>query len=507
MKKINIVIVLFILLALSSCTANFDSINTSPTALSKVSPNLLFFPMKGVSEADYQRNYSLYDDFYAEYFSDVTFFTSSRYVYVDGWADTGWTEFYDTYLPDYYGIVNNSKSNSFKNMRAIAQIWICYAWQRMTDRWGDIPYTNAGEGKAVPYESQKSIYESLLQRVKAASDSIDVNDASQYNPGSYDFLYHGDYSKWKKFGYSLLLRMALRISNVDASFAKPYAQAAINSGVFSSNSDNAWVNQDINAWYDYYNNIDIAWQNVAIAKKLVDVCSTASSVGIDPRLPMWCIPGTNSNWQGFPSGISQSDVPSNYQWSNYAQINMNSYFKPGRIGGAGTGLSYPVMTYSEVLFLEAEAAMRGWFSANYNSLYLSAINASMQEVGVSLSDATAYLSGVPGLTGANESSFQALMTQKWLALFPNGVEAWAEIRRTGYPLTTADYVSVSPNATVTNGNWIGRLRYVNNEHDNNASNLPANYNTYSNDRMDKCVWWGQQNSSGVFPITMTPKNF
>ena len=509
MKKINIILMMFsafVLFTLGSCTKNFDSINTPPTALTKVTPNLLFFPLKGVSEADYQRNYSLFDDFYAEYFSDVTFFTSSRYDYVDGWAGTGWREFYDTYLPDYYGIVDNNKGAAYKNMRAIAQIWICYAWQRMTDRWGAIPYKGAGKGKAVPYESQDSIYMSLLKRVKAATDSIDVNDGSQYNPGDYDFLYNGDYAEWKKFGNSLLLRMSMRISEVDPGLAKQYAQAAINSGVFNSNTDNAWVNQDPSAWYDYYDHIDIAWHNVAIAKKLVNVCLNASTSGMDPRLPLWCIPGTNDNWQGFPSGISSAQMPSDYNWHNYAQINMNSYFKPGRVK-AGTGMSYPVMTYSEVLFDEAEAAMRGWYAGDYNALYKQAIDVSMQEVGVSESAAQAYIAGLPPLTGVNEASFKIFMTQKWLALFPNGVEAWAEFRRTGYPLTQADYVNVSSSASVAQGDWVARLRYVNNEHDNNAANLPSGYNTYDNDRMDKCVWWAQQNASGVFPVSMTPQNF
>ncbi len=509
MKKINIILMIFgafVILTLGSCTKNFDSINTPPTALTKVTPNLLFFPLKGVSEADYQRNYSLYDDFYAEYFSDVTFFSSSRYQYIDGWAGTGWREFYDTYLPDYYGIVDDNKGPAYKNMRAIAQIWICYAWQRMTDRWGAIPYKNAGKGKAVSYESQDSIYMSLLKRVKAATDSIDVNDDSQYNPGDYDFLYHGDYVEWKKFGYSLLLRMSMRISEVDGSLAKQYAQAAIQSGVFMSNDDNAWVSQDPSVWYDYYNNINILWHNVAIAKKLVDVSLNTSSSGTDPRLPLWCIPGTNSTWQGFPSGISSAQMPADYNWNNYVQINMNAYFKPGRVSD-GTGMAYPVMTYSEVLFLESEAAMRGWYSADYNTLYLAAINASMQEVGVSASAAQAYIAGLPPLTGVNEASFKNFMTQKWLALFPNGVEAWAEFRRTGYPFTSADYVNVSSSASVANGNWVERLRYVNNEHDNNVANLPAGYNTYDNDRMDKCVWWAQKNASGVFPVAMSPKNF
>lgn len=494
------------LLTLGSCTKNFDSINTPPTGLTKVTPNLLFFPMKGVSESDYQRNYSLYDDFYAQYFADVTFFTSSRYDYIDGWADTGWKEFYDGYLPDYYGIMKFAKGPSYKNMRAIAQIWICYAWQRMTDRWGAIPYSGAGKGKAVPYEPQDSIYMSLLKRVKAATDSLVPNDGSQYNPGAYDFLYHGNYAEWKVFGASLLLRMSMRISEVDPSLAKKYAQEALQSGVFTSNADNAWVNQDPKGWYDYYNNIDIAWQGVAISKTLVNTCLKESSAGMDPRLPIWCIPGTGNKWQGFPNGISSAQVPANYNWHNYAQINMNGYFKYGRVE-AGTGMSYPVMMYSEVLFDEAEAAMRGWYGGDYKTLYTEAIKASMDEVGVSSQAADAYIAGLPPLTGVNESSFKTLMAQKWLALFPNGVEAWAEFRRTGYPLTAADYVNVSSSATVANGNWVERLRYPNNEHDNNAKNLPAGYKTYASDRMDKCVWWAQHNASGVFPITMTPKNF
>jgi hypothetical protein len=466
---------------------------------------MLFLPyLKGISEDNYQRNYNLFDDFYAQYFADNTFFKSDRYQYVDGWASCAWTSFYTAWLPNYYGIIDNYTSDSYKNMRAIADIWICYGWQRMTDRWGDIPYTNASRGKAVPYMSQQSIYEDLLKRVQADCAAINVADLTQYNPGTMDIMYQGKYAQWQKFGYSLLLRMAMRLSNVDATYAKPYAQAAISGGLLASNNDNAWMNQDVNGWYDYYNNIITNWQNAQVSMKFINMCTGTSTSGNDPRLSLWCIPG-KLGWVGLQNG--QASLPTNYAFSNYATINQAAYFKPGRVGGATTAYSYPVMNYAEVLFLQSEAALKGWTSGDYNALYQSAINASMAEVGASSTAAAAYIAGLPALTGANEASFQTFMTQKWLALYPNSVEAWAEFRRTGYPLVATDYISVSPNATVTSGNWVGRLRYINNEHDNNASNIPAAYNTYTNDRMEKCVWWAQQNSSGVFPITMNPKNF
>ena len=166
----------------------------------------------------------------------------------------------------------------------------------------------------------------------------------------------------------------------------------------------------------------------------------------------------------------------------------------------------PVMFYSEVLFLQSEAAMRGWISGDANSLYLEGIQVSMDYVGVDATAASDYIAGLPTLSGANEVSLKQLITQKWVANFPNGVEGWADFRRTDYPDITLPEGGVSANATVADGTWVKRINYPDNQHQQNQVNMPSSQNTVATDRMDIKVWWDtadtktKPENNGVFGL-------
>jgi len=154
----------------------------------------------------------------------------------------------------------------------------------------------------------------------------------------------------------------------------------------------------------------------------------------------------------------------------------------------------PVMFYSEVLFLQSEAAMRGYISGDANALYVEGVQASMDYVGVDATAASDYIAGLPTLSGATEASLKQLITQKWVANFPNGVEGWADFRRTDYPDVTLPKDGVSGSSTVASGTWVKRVRYPDNEHLQNQANMPSSQNTLDTDRMDIRVWWDTANT-------------
>ena len=147
------------------------------------------------------------------------------------------------------------------------------------------------------------------------------------------------------------------------------------------------------------------------------------------------------------------------------------------------------MFYSEVKFMLAEAALRGWATGDVNTLYKEGVAASMEYVGVSSDDASNYINGLANISGSNESQLKQVITQKWLANFPNGVEGWADFRRTDYPDVTLPRDGVSGSSSVASATWVKRVRYPDNEHLQNEVNMPSAQNTLDGDRMDIRLWW------------------
>jgi hypothetical protein len=529
MKTFYIAIISLLSMAVfNSCTDGFDTMNTTTTSLtnqSELTPALLFATSvnKGTA-ANYQRNYSLYDDQYSHYFANcVSGFKTGNYEYNDSWAECGWSEFYTERLKEYYDIVTLcGTKEGYTDMKAMNEIWNCFLWQRVTDRWGDVPYTGASQKTAVAYMSQKDIYLDLLSRLKSACTTIGTSSATQYSPGNYDLLYAGDAAKWKKFGYSLMLRMAMRISNVDATDAATYAKLAIAGGTFTANSDVAKVKCDVgSSGYDYYNYILVDWQNATTDLDFMNYMRGATSGYIrsntlDPRAAAWFVPGT-LGYVGFKNGTAAANYPSTFDWSNYAAINTTStgYFHYDYSDDSSDRLYYPVMNYAEVLFLKAEAALRGW-GGDAESLYTAGITASMNDVSsvsgttISQSAIDSYIAGLPSFSTASgkEAKLKLIAVQKWLAVFPNSCEGWAEVRRTGYP-DDLTYPDVSSSAVVTDGTWIQRISYPNNEYSYNQKNMPTTYQSTSasySKREGLGVWWSLAGQDKTLSKGYTPTN-
>jgi hypothetical protein len=501
MKKNIIFIKILLLTILVGCTEDFEEINTPSNAVTEVDPSWVFNQMLQKPVTNYQRNINLYPDFYAQYWSNtVSSFESPRYEYVDGWIGNQWNEFYTGSLADYNAQLEfYGDDTTYTNALAQMEIWICAEWQRMTDTYGDIPYYGAGTGETVPYNTQEEIYYDLIDRLTTAVNTINEDDATQYVfPDNYDLIFSGDLSKWKRFGNSMRLRLAMRMSNVDAVKAQTEAAAAITAGVMTSNDDGAHIPLWTSGYYDYLHQMAYNWDNIRISKTFTDHLYNQSSIGEDPRASFWLAYKEDNYtlddetvFTGVENGYDI--VPDNALAA--ATINLDGGYV-GFVGDGGDTAYYmPYMFYSEVVFLTAEAALRGWVSGDANSLYLEGVQSSMDYVGVDATSAADYISGLPTISGASEESLKQLITQKWIANFPNGSESWADFRRTDYPDITLPVEGVSSSASVASGTWVKRIRYPDNQHDLNSESMPSSQNTVSTDRMDINLWWDTANTN------------
>ncbi len=518
MKKINILLLAFGFLFTSySCSDDFGDMNTPSDAVEEVDAAYFFNNMVQGVYQNYQRNINLYPDLYCQYWANtVSSFESPRYEYVDGWIGNQWTEFYTDHLTEALAIVDQNSDDEYAtNEVYCAEIWICYMWSRMTDTYGDIPYFGAGYGESVEYNSQEEIYYDLFERLETAVDALSDDD-SQYDYGEYDLVYSGDIDKWRKFGNSLRLRLAMRLANVDPTKAAAEAAAAISGtgGIMTSNDDVAKVGFDADSWYDYIDKMAWNWDNIRVSQTITNYCYSESSVGEDPRTPIWFaykVDGESITKEeaGFDeyTGVlnGYNTVPSDAN-TNGCTINLEGGYVDFE-GDDESGMFFPVMFYSEVLFLQAEAAMRGYISGDADALYKAGIQASMDYVGVDEDDATDYIAGVSSITGADESSLKSLITQKWLANFPNGVESWADFRRTDYPDITLPVDGVSSNASVESGTWVKRIMYSDNAHETEEEYMPDDMNTTETDRMDIKVWWDTANTKDKSSDGLMSSNF
>ena len=334
--------------------------------------------------------------------------------------------------------VATSAYGSNNNQIAAARTMLAYVFLNLTDTFGDVPYYSYGNpdpdfqalninGNLQPkFASQAKIYADILKELGEASAMIETDKANVFTSG--DVLF-GTPAKLKKFANSLRLRVATRVKGVVPGAEAAMAEA-IASGVMTSNSDNVGVTYEDNLVNPspMYNAFRTR-TDFGIAKTFVDLLKgTKGNFGLDPRLFQYATPvgvlstailaGTSpvstnpADFNGMPYGIESADVAEQIPTANF--FSKNVYKR---------NFKEMLMEYSEVEFLLSEA--NGWSQSNYEK----GVKASMEKWGVPAAEVTAFVSSLPA---ANQ---QNVLNQKYVALYMQPYEAWAEYRRTGYPNT------------------------------------------------------------------------
>ncbi|SHF82135.1 Starch-binding associating with outer membrane [Mariniphaga anaerophila] len=524
MKKIfRIFQILFIGLVLFvGCTDDFDEMNTNPNAATEIDPSLLFPKLEREATnggwANYQMGENLHTNLFVQWMSNsASYFSSGRYEYNNNWVTTAyWTPYYTYVLKNLLDIKKMAEATpKYEEMYHIARIATAIGTARTTDLFGDIPYSEASRGTEKPiYDAQKDIYYSILKDLKEATEALSSSfSVEQMKYGNQDIIYGGDVAKWIKLGNSLRLRYALRLSFVDPEKAKAEGEAALNGPLLSSVDDNAALatSTDDNDGIGHPLYTLCYWNEFRMSSTLEKAYKELSSVN-DPR--MECYWGVTESthgseapeFKGVRNGLPTDQLT---KAGNTPAENSNIWgllWAPEWNSGTGTpsgfrAYPYYTMCFSEVCFLKAEAAIRGWNNAgDARTNYEDGIRASFKEarhnVNTSLYETTndeSYIAGgsVKWDEAADfENKLERVITQKWIALFPNGNEAWAEFRRTGYPELTPIAQSDDPNIKPNNGEFLKKLRYVNKEREENTVNATsASLNGGKGDGSNVRVWW------------------
>ncbi len=384
-------------------------------------------------------------------------------------------------------------SGSNGNQIAIAMILKSYIFWTLTDRWGDIPYSEAlkGAGNLTPaYDKQEDIYKGLLADLTAAISTFDGGPNAKG-----DIFFNGDPAYWKKVANSLRMQIALRMSKIYPSSgqlaATEFAAAVADpNGYMSSNADNVVTAYPSNItayqhpWFATYD----GRSDYAYCKTIYDIVSNMT----DGRRAVY---GTNG--APFPYGLRREEaitLP-----TNYATV----------LAAKADNTPYVVICAASTLLAHAEAVQRGWVSGDAKALYEAGVKASFMQWGLTEAAANTVLTGagnfdtgtggglsigngafnaIPGQSAVTSNQLQRIHLQQYLAYYPDGVQGWSSWRRTNMPVLVATSFAVNSGVGIPR-----RFVYGNTAYQTNPANIAVAVGRLTGgDVMQARVWWDAQ---------------
>lgn len=512
---------------LGACTKNFEDINRNPYDFNEdeLKPDLkllgepLVQTMLNIvvsnDPATAQVQQNLIGDIYSGYMMTPTPFESNRnnatYDLLDNWNNHVWTVAYGNVMPNCKFVQEKSKGQ-YSDFYAWAQLLRVAAMHRVSDVFGPVIYTKYGMinlDRSIDYDTQQEAYYAFFKDLSEAIDTLTVYALSRTksNFTAFDLAYGGDYTKWVKFANTLRLRLAIRISAADAVKARTEGEAALNHplGLLSSPADNFSIN--INPVSHPLFVICYKWNDIRMGAPMESIMTGYH----DPRLPVYflCSDSRDSSYSGIRNGVN---ITSRDTYNGFSKLSMRQL----------SDNKIRLTTAAEAWFLKAEAALYDWKNAGdarYN--YESGIRTSFAQYQLD-SYASAYISnnsytpkpytdpknaannvpaGSPHLSSITiqweadapvEKQLERIITQKWIAMFPEGEEAWAEFRRTGYPKLFPVVVNYSGGKIPTD-KFIRRINFPQLEYATNPGGVTRAVQTLGGpDNGGTPLWWDRQ---------------
>lgn len=514
-----------LLTTMVGCTDNFEDINTNPNGIILKDFEQDFNHIKGGftpmfnniqvlnPEWVYQLQQGLNSDIWSGYMATPTGFAgginNTTYALVDGWNGFIWDYGYKNVMYNAFDIANKTKGK-YDQFYALSLILKVEGMHRMTDTFGPIIYSKFGNNEAtIEYDSQQEVYTQmfseldfaiteLTKRVDAKEPSVFVStDLSGYakaeesGPGE-------NYKQWVKFANTLRLRLAMRIVKVNPALAKTEAEKAVSHkiGVFTTNADLFKIVSPV--YTNPIATISGAWLDIRMSADMESIMGGYQ----DPRLSIYFDPSAQfpGQYKGVRTGIDIIGKSDHQDFSG--------------IGGVVRSKEIVLMTTAEAYFLRAEGALRGWnMNGTAQELYEAGIKASFDQRGAS--GAAAYIADnvklpkayvdpnfpvnnsapVNNVTVAwdaaasNEVKLQKIITQKWIAGFPEGQEAWSDYRRTGYPKLFPVVKNYS-GGTITTQFGVRRINFVQSEKSTNSGGVATGVAKLNGpDTGGTRLWW------------------
>jgi hypothetical protein len=485
MKTIkNIIITCCALATLISCDKGFEELNRDPNAIYDLDPAfILGHTQQSVSFGAWESEATI-----AQYFQNAYDLGGTAGFQfnqnIDGRSSVRWNNYTGPIKNLVQALANIGDNPERTNLKSIMRIWKAYIFMNMVDSHGDVPYTDAGrvylDGILEPrYDDDALIYEDLYKEIKEAS--LALNPAGDVVKG--DLLYGGNITKWKRMANSLLLRLGMRYSKLDATKAAGIVQEAYNAGVMQTNDDDCilfYTTLYTNAMNNLSNNNPFFYY---LSKPLVDQLKLTE----DPRSKYIAGKYPNPNdvlnnppdvtlsaQQGFPVGHSNITVASLPDYPGLKEGGLD-YTQPNYFAMFSLLAPRFYLTNSQTKLLLAEAAYRGWITGDPQAFYEEGIRASMDLFGlypgpyapISDTEKDDYISH-PNVAYNNADALNLINTQYWVSNVNNPLEGWSNFRRTGYP-------TLSPNLfnDNLNGGFVRRLAHPTVETGANAENYTA----------------------------------
>ncbi|HEA21694.1 hypothetical protein LCGC14_0813160 [marine sediment metagenome] len=515
-------------LVLGSCDEDFTEVNTDPKnfVVDNVTgadyplfvKTALYTPTYTYPDAagPFQLGHSLFPDVYSNYFATTApNFDSDQFILVGRWLNGSYNYFYSQSAPNIKVAEDLAVDLGFDVENAIMKTWRVYAYHRITDLWGPIPYSQFGNLETtVPYDSQEDIYNDFFVTLDEAVAVLKANAGNTSFLADNDVIYGGSVDSWLKFANTLRLRLALRIKYVDGAKSKIEAEKAVADGVMLSNDDNAEITTTIN-FPNYYNTIT-QWGEFRMSADMESILKGYQ----DPRIANYFAPASSPDSEDDPAGVEfpfegmrNGQVTANKQGTDFNALasNMAEAFTIPGVAGP----NWQVMRAAEAYFLRAEGALEGWtMNGTAEDLYGQGIVLSHTELGYDGNDLSGndYVtsSNLPAAidadnpavstvpvsfdNGANkEGQLEQIITQKWIALYPDSEEAYSERRRTGYPTLYNRLNSL--NAKIPVNQIPRRMPYVSSEFSTNeqAVNDAINNLLGGPDDGTTKLWWDAKN--------------
>ena len=479
----------------AGCDKDFVEINTNPYAINSIDPALLFAGAQRTHIGTWTAEHTIVQQFVTPYNQGATLGFSFN-ANIDGNSNAKWGEYNSNIKNLIQALTVLGPTTTRVNLKSMIRIWKAQVFMGMVDTYGDVPYSEAG--KAVSdvifypkYDNDEVIYADLYKELKEATAALstsadfvpeDLFYGTKAQPSTKTANATEQVAKWKKLGYSLMLRLGMRYTKLDLAKAKTIVEEAFAGGVMASNADNAHVKYDGTL---YSQGDNAALRNFShfnyAAAPFVDQLKTTN----DPRgkfiLANFPDPGnvagtTNpdtvlANQFGVPIGVENSSVPRGTRGTglNYSQFNIWTIAAPNA----------PEfwVTYAQTSLLLAEAKSRGWIAGGLTAqqYYENGITADMAAIAlypgtttISGAAITAYLAHPAVLYNATDA-LKLINTQYWIVSIRNGTEAFANFRRTGFPALIKNPVrgDLGPSE-----DFVRRMTYP----DVEASANTANYN-------------------------------
>lgn len=472
MKIKNIFIALLVSVASTSCVQDLLETNKNPNEAQVAQLDYLLTSAIKSSVDTYWGTTNNLDGtlLFTQHVAKIQYTEIDRYIATNSTFESPWKSFYSQGLRDLAEIIKIGETENQQNYKAVATIFRSWVFLLLTDAYGDIPYSqaiNIDEYITPAYDAQKDVYIGLLRDLKAAVTLIDPTKKAI----SGDIIYSGNLTKWKKFANSLRYRIALRIADKEPDIAKQTIAGIpvddlIGDGETAQLVYLASPNQNPIALF--FETRD----DYRVSKSIVETLKSLN----DPRLPVFANKtetATPEVYIGVPNGLTTS-AASALGFSKTSKI--GTYFTSPQTPGV-------ILSTAEVLFGRAEAAARGFSSENAETLYNQAIKASLKQFGITGDDVVNAYLAQPTVKYDSANFKQSIGVQKWIALFGQGLEAFAEWRRLDYPQLPAAV------AGTLDGKIPVRYIYPGSEQSLNLKNYKAAVTRQGADALTTKLWF------------------